>query len=807
MPSKISSRLLSGAAALALSGGLMLFAAPASAQSSQAGSPAAAPPPNASASPADAAVGEVVVTAQFRAQNLQNTPIAITAVQAQTLEARGQTSITDLTEFTPSVNLSQSPAIQANAITAFIRGVGQQQGGFAFEPGVGIYIDDIYYGTTFGAVMDLTDLDRVEVLRGPQGTLAGKNSLGGAIKLYSKLPDGAGGGYLEGTYGSYSRMDLRGSADFTLADGLYARVSGVEEHRNGFVTELDYGCTHPGSGVPAMRASNNCVVGHEGGNDLIALRAALRYAPTGSPLEINLIADGSRDNAEPVPAVLRYANNPSVRSYVPGNPLAGVPYDSRFITPAGSYTNYASPNESGNFTTVFGIPLQVPPGTYPDALQNDVNSWGVSGTIAYRLADNLSLKSITGYRKAWGTTINDPDVSPLDLLKEGLTNTHKQFTEELRLTGTVGKLADFTVGGFYYKANDLQQYRVTIPIYVYDFLTDDPVNNRSAAAFAHLEVHVTDRLNLIGGIRYTNDEKTYTFHRTNTDGSQISGAFFAPNFLVAGLDGLSATYKGDRVDYRAGANYRWSDALMTYAQVATGYKGGGINPQPFVADQVQPFGPETLTSYEAGFKADLLSRRLRLNGAAFLSNYKNVQETVYFCPNSTSTACGEPVNAADVRTKGFELEGALRPLAGLSIDASVAYLDSYYTRIINPYSGITAAMTPPFASKWQASAGIQYVIGLNGHGRITPRVDWSYLSSFYYQAVNTAYNLIPSRSLFNARLSYESENGDWMISGSVTNLGDKYYFVGAAEAIASFGDATGVLGRPREWALTVRRKF
>lgn len=791
-----SSRLFHGAAAVALAAGLGLGAQSAYAE--------AAP---AARADQGSSVGEVVVTAQFRRQNLQNTPIAITAVQAATLEARGQTNIVDLTNFAPNVNLSVSPGIQANAITAFIRGVGQQQGGFAFEPGVGIYIDDVYYGTTFGAVMDLTDLDRVEVLRGPQGTLAGKNSLGGAIKLYSKAPDGAGGGFLEGTYGSYQRMDLRGSADFTIADGLYARVSGVEEHRNGFMTELDYGCVNPSSGVPAARSSDNCVTGHEGGGDLIALRAALRYAPAGSPLEINLIVDGSRDNAELAPTKMLYGNNPAVRSYVAGNPFAGVPYDSRFITAPGSYTNYSSPNVGGNFTTLFGTPYQVTPDTFTDPFQNNVDAWGVSGTIDYKLADNLSLKSVTAYRKAWGTTVNDPDGSPLDLLKERLTNTHKQFTEELRLTGNVGKLADFTVGGFYYKANDLQQYRITIPIYLYDFLTDDPISNRSAAAFAHLEIHATDRLNFVGGIRYTNDEKTYTFHRLNVDGSQISGIPLTTNFLVAGLDGLSAAYKGDRVDYRLGANYRLNDALMVYAQVATGYKGGGVNPQPFVADQVVPFGPETLTSYEAGFKADLFDRMFRLNGAAFLSNYKNVQETVYYCPTSASTGCAQPVNAADVRTKGFELEGQLRPILGFTVDGSLAYLDSYYTKIIDPFSLITIGMTPPFASKWQASAGVEYAFDLEGKGRIIPRLDWSYLSSFYYQAVNSAYNHIPGRSLFNARLSYRSQNGEWMVSGSVTNLANKFYYVGAAEAIASFGDATGVVGHPREFAITVRRNF
>src|SRR5690606_4250379 len=237
---------------------------------------------------AQAGADEIIVTAQFRTQRLQDTPIAITAVSGDLLEARSQTSIVDIGNFAPNVNLSQAAAIQGNAISAFIRGIGQEDASFALEPGVGIYIDDIYYGTTFGAVMDLTDLDRVEVLRGPQGTLAGKNSLGGAIKLFSRKPDGSDDGYVEATYGAYDRVELRGSAGFTVADGLYARFSGVASRRDGFFKELDYGCVNPGDGIPATTTDKDCVIGRAGGHELFGLRGAIRYAPAGSPIEINV---------------------------------------------------------------------------------------------------------------------------------------------------------------------------------------------------------------------------------------------------------------------------------------------------------------------------------------------------------------------------------------------------------------------------------------------------------------------------------------------------------------------------------------
>ncbi|MGX7895940.1 TonB-dependent receptor [Tsuneonella sp. HG222] len=760
----------------------------------------------------DAAEGEIVVTAQFREQRLQDTPIAITAITGETLAARGQTSVADLGASAPNVNLSEASGIQGNAISAFIRGIGQEAASFALEPGVGIYIDDIYYGTTFGAVMDLTDLQRVEILRGPQGTLAGKNSLGGAIKLFSMRPDDNSGGFVEATYGSFDRMDARASANFTVAEDLFARFSAVANHRDGYFKNLDYGCVNPGGGIPADHPSDDCVIGKEGGKDLLALRGALRYAPSGSPLEINIVADVSRDDSGVVPAKLAAAANPSVRSYVAADPFAGVPFDNRFLTGPKDYTNYADGSAAGNYTTLFGFPYQVAPGVFTDEQQNSANAWGVAGTIEYALSDALQLISITGYREAEGVTVADVDGSPLNIIKIRMDHSHRQFTQELRLTGSVNDLVDYTVGGFFYDANDREQFRVQIPTFLYDFLTNDPATNRSVAGFAHVEVHPMPDLTLIGGLRYTDDKKTYSFSRHNPDGTPVGtivppGSPLPLNFLVIGLDGLSSTFAGDRLDYRAGANYRFSDGFMAYAQVSTGYKGGGVNPQPFVPDQVAPFDPETLTTYEVGFKSDFLDRRVRLNAAVFRSYYDNIQRVVYFCPDSASTACGQTKNVADARYTGVELETVLRPIDGLTIEGSLAYLDAEYTDIIDVNSLVTLDMRPPFASEWQASASVQYQIDLNSSGTITPRADWSYLSDFYYQAVISPYALIPGRNLFNARITYETEDGNWSVSASATNLTDEYYYTAAADNLASLGNASVFVGRPREFALTVTRRF
>ena len=246
---------------------------------------------------------EIVVTAQFREQNLQDTPIAITAVTAEMLELRSQNNIYQVAAQAPNVSLAPQGQGNGSGIIAFIRGVGQTDYNFALEPGVGLYIDDVYYSTLTGSLVDLTDLERVEVLRGPQGTLAGRNSIGGAVKLFSRKPSGEGGS-VSLTYGKFNRIDARGMADFALAeDKLFMRVAGVSKNRDGFVDRLDYACSHPGSGLPATRLSDGCKLGTLGGQSYNAGRVSLRWLASEN-VEVNLIGDLTNDSSEAGPEVL-----------------------------------------------------------------------------------------------------------------------------------------------------------------------------------------------------------------------------------------------------------------------------------------------------------------------------------------------------------------------------------------------------------------------------------------------------------------------------------------------------------------------
>jgi len=201
---------------------------------------------------------EIVVTAQFRQQNLQDTPLAITAVTAELMEARSQTNISEITNQAPSVTLKQQSAMFGPAIAAYIRGVGAADFNPALEPGVGIYVDDVYIATLTGSLLDLLDLDRVEILRGPQGTLAGRNSIGGSVKLFSQKPSADTSGSFQATYGSRNRVDLRGTANFALTDNLFMRISGVDKKQEGYVERRDYGCAFPNNpyGIVPQRSSS-----------------------------------------------------------------------------------------------------------------------------------------------------------------------------------------------------------------------------------------------------------------------------------------------------------------------------------------------------------------------------------------------------------------------------------------------------------------------------------------------------------------------------------------------------------------------
>lgn len=740
---------------------------------------------------------EIVVTAQFRQQTQQSTPIAITALTGQMLEARNQSNVIDAATRVPSVTLTQAGSTFGNTATASIRGVGQYDSSFALEPGVGMYVDDVYYGALFGSAFDLLDLSRVEVLRGPQGTLAGKNSIGGAIKLFSQPPEGSGEGYVEAAYGSRNRVNLKAGIDLPLVqDKLFARASVSYKRADGYLTNYDYGCLNPGSGVPAYASGGDCVTGHEGGQDLRSGRFALRWVASPN-IEDTLSFSVSDDRSEGPATKLIYANNPAITAN-------GVPYDSRFLTGAHSYSSYASY-------------VGTPPGAAPFTVSRRSTALvrSVSNNFSAKLG-GVALTSITAYAHSQGSNGSDNDASPLDVQVSYNTKKYDQFTQELRLSGAAfSDRLDWTVGGFYYRATSESGGHLDLNSAGLNFLVQDPSVSVSKAVFAHGIVKVTDDLKLIAGVRYNDDSKDYTFNRLNPDGSVPSCAVFfpgcTPNYALIGMVNQTGRYKGDHVDYRLGLQMQWTPTIMTYAQVSTGYKEGGINPRPFFTSQITTFDSEELTAYEAGIKSDLLDRRLRINLSAYHNVYDNIQLTLLACDAFSpfpGAPCAMPVNGGNAEIDGVELETEIHPIAGLTIDGSASALQFKYTEL-SPGTGITSGMIAPYTPKVKFSAGIQYAVDLGEHGVITPRLDWTYQGDMYTSTVNEPTNKVSAYDLTNLSVAWEDKDGAWTVRLSVNNLFDKFYYVNNLDqhVQAQGGYIIGQPGAPRQALLTVRRRL
>ncbi|MBO9669020.1 MAG: TonB-dependent receptor [Sphingobium sp.] len=829
--------------------------------------PAPAASGDAAASTEEAAP-DIVVTAQFRETKLQDTPIAITAVNAALLEQRGQTNIAAVAAQAPNVSLRPQPQNGGSGLIAFIRGVGQVDFNYALDPGVGVYIDDVYIPTLSSSLLELIDLDRVEILRGPQGTLAGKNAIGGAIKLFSAKPKGDGSGQLRVGYGSYNEVTARGMMDFSITDKLAVRVSGMARGRDGYVAMLDYGQTHPNSNVPITnsRGSGNSDYATMGGQNIAAGRVALRWTPD-EKLEINISGDYTRERSEAIPTVLIAAgaicSAPACTNFNPASTGAssstskvngvttsipwlvgknGQPVNMNcMFVPAGKYGCDTGGNLLGwdprfvsysNFMDGMRASDTAPAKPYFALPITNFNGWGVHGNLTYSITDDVQFVYIGSYRAYNSKFGQDQDATPIPVAQLDNQLDHHAFTSEIRLNFKSGDFLEGTVGGFYLDQKGTYTARVDLN-YVnptIDFLHGpDTTPSTTKALFGTVTLHPTEAFSITGGVRFTKDKKDYTYFRRNPDGTIPNStgcppgppSANAPNCLLAGIYNITGSFAGDRWDWRIVGDYRFSDAFLAYASVSTGFKGGGVNPRPFVADQRLPFNPETLTTYEIGFKSDLFDRKVRLNGAAFFNKYNDIILAKAICTESVlQSPCLRPANIGKADVKGFELESTIRLVPGLTVNGSVSYLDFKYTSpAINGFlvSGTTSSGAPvqgavpangitPYTPKWTWSLGTQYD-QVTDLGTFSIRVDGSYQGKLYTNAENTNWGTIKGHFLADGQISWRDKKDDWKIGLEVKNIFNKYYFQTVSDVTTSLGLVTGVPALPRTWSLNVTRNF
>jgi iron complex outermembrane receptor protein len=780
---------------------------------------------------------EIVVTAQYRETKLQDTPIAITALTADMIEQQGATKLSDILTSAPSVVFRQQSAAFGESVTAFIRGFGQADFDPAFEPGVGLYIDDVYYPRLTGANFDLMDVERVEVLRGPQGTLEGRNSEGGAIRFVTRRPTGDESGYVSATYGTRNRLELRAGADFKLTDHLFARLAGTFADQDGYVNVYSYGCEFPASGVPAAGGGTKCQQYALGDTGYRAVRGSLRFNPS-DQLDMLLSADYIRDRHNNGAEVLLYGNQGNPNANTPN----GLPLDSRFL--CGKWCNYTTlGNAAGTFAAglippLNGIPM---PATAGQQL-NTFDAYDFSLNTDVGISDAVKLHSITGYHNWTNQFSIDGDLSPAQTQFGNNTLDHWFWSQELRLIMQFGKSVNATLGAYYsdekttyYTLQDIRYVSAglpvgicplptpTCPIFPLQFIGNDPVKTTSKAVFGTATWDVTDALSFTGGLRYTKDTKNYTFYRFNLDGTTVNP------FIGTGLSGNTATFDGSKTDYHGSVDYRFNPEVLAYASVSTGYKAGGIGPRPFNPAQAIGFGPEKLTSYELGLKTDLFDRHVRFNTAIFYNDFKDAQLVLLSCPQFGGPGpCALPQNAGDAKVKGVEVELTVTPVAGLQFDVSGSHL-VWDWKCVNP--AVVGGAAGPCSSdpavigqlgdtplgfiKDQWHAGAQFEFGLPSGSTLTPRFDVSYQGPQPGANLKPApgspsalYGQVAGFTVANAHLTWRNAKKDLETRLEVSNLTNRYYFYSKFDLTgAGAGTISGSPAPPLAWAVTVKKSF
>ncbi len=720
----------------------------------------------------DVYIEEIIVTAQRRERPLQDVPISITVFENSEIEALKLTNIAGVARYTPNLVWDQSFLGAGNFSAVFIRGIGQSASFFesSADPAVGVYLDGVYIGRAIGSVIGIHDVGQIEVLRGPQGTLFGRNTTGGAVTVKTLQPVPELSGWGEVTTGSDNRLDARGVLNVPISDTVLTRLSASSLNQDGYGSSLQSGAEF-------------------GDINTDSARAALLWLPS-DDLNVTLSYDRSRTRQDAPVSTLAFADADSMSltgAYnffvAPTNSVEGfgdgIPWDDRFLTPS-EFTNFAT----GQTLT-------------------DVDTEGLMATVEWHAGD-LTVKSITGYRSlesAWGS---DTDMSPLTIVESTVKTDQDQFSQEFTLQGASGHLA-WLAGAYYFDEDVSEEDSVLIipevaevpvdPVFgVPNPLFGAPLGNigpaasssaESVAAFFHLDYAASDRLSAFAGLRYTREEKTATDNSGLVANGQTSKSFenFAPT---------------------VGLQYFVDPGLQFYASASQGFKSGGFNTIVLLPrDDFQPFKPEEITAFELGFK--MMRERFSLAAATFLYDYEDIQFPVF------NDVAPEFRNAAEAEMKGAEVELVMAPTSAISIQAGISYLDAEYTRLdADDLAGLVAPISIdnelPNAPEWTVNLGIRWSTDVQ-LGRFTLRGDYSWRDDMYKDAINTPEVRQSAHGLLYAAAEFASNDARWTFTLFGDNLTDERYIASGGSNKPDFGLAYATYARPRTWGLSARYSF
>ena len=714
------------------------------------------------AAPADAASvvedqgnGDIVVTARRRAESVIDVPIAMSVVTGEQLTRTGAVDITALQDKTPNLTLQIARGSNSTLI-AFSRGVGQQDPLWGFEPGVGLYLDDVYVARPQGAVLDIFDVERVEVLRGPQGTLYGRNTIGGAIKYVTKRLGNDYAATARASYGSYNQFDLVGQVTVPIGDTLAIGGAIARYKRDGYGTNLTTGAD-------------------QYDKDVLAARVSAEWTPTDA-IFVRVAGDRTLDRSNP-----RH-----------GTRLVGNGNDPRYAPTGNVYDTRAGIGD-----------------------RNRVVAQGLSLTGEFQLSDLLTFKSISAYREGATNTVIDFDNTALPTLDVPAEYDDWQFTQELQLL-VQGERVQGVVGLYYLNADASGAFDTVVGGLNLTTLTSGDVKTKSYAAFGDVSFDVTDRLKVSAGLRYTKDDKTGTVFRRNYTG--IRSPRFGNANAVPGL--VRTDYTNDRgfdqFTPRVSIAYEPRKDLNLYASWGRGFKSGGFDMRGdavFTPTTVNGYEPEKITSYEVGMKGAFLDRTLFLNMAGYYSRYTDQQVTIQV-PNVAGGIASFVDNAGKADIYGLEIEGRMVPSRNFSAQVSFGYTNADYKEFLTFIGGGTTPVdvadqrvfqnTPEFtaAASFTASTDVA-----GGSLSVTPEV--TLRSDYALFEIPTPALDQDGYALVNASANWISGDGRYRLGMALRNLTDQRYRVGGYNFPgALFGNSIiGYYGPPRTATATFEVKF
>lgn len=743
----------------------------------------------------DSAIEDIVVTAQRREERLQTTPIAITALTGEALAERGVTNFNDVSRFAPNVDIS----LGGNGGGSFtsqvhIRGVGQDDFIITSDPGVGTYIDGVYFARAFGGLVDLLDVERVEILRGPQGTLFGKNTIGGALSVTTKKPGSDFEGAIQATTGRFNRVDVSGSLNIPISDTLATRFSLATKNRDGFARRAD------GSDM--------------GDEHFIGGRALVQWQPSAN-FDLLISADGTRYRQGASQAAIVELNPAAgpfqlwsllVRPRIPGQPAASV----------------------ANPTTPF---LSTATGTNI----SNLDSGGLSAILEWRASENLSVKSITAYRALSTQYGRDADNSPAPYIDDFHDVDQNQLSQEIQILGDAfDERLKFVVGANYFGENATDRSTVRIFSGLYGALESLPaaiipavpgvscsitpqfcfggrgnplnigldldidllndVDNTSYAAFGQATYALTDQLSLTAGARFTRDEKRYYLdHRRPVSNVPV----IAPTTVSDAWQNTS---------FRAGLDFKASDDIFLYASFSQGFKSGGFNGRPTNQGAIESYRPETVNSYEVGVKTDFWNGRGRFNLASFYNSYSDIQLTSFITvPGSGLTQVIE--NAGDAEIYGLEGEFEIRPATGLTITATAAWTENAFTKLGANVVTVNANSRLPKTPRWKSNLAATWTLPISNGVSAYIGGDWTYSSGLFNDVNNTVSLSQGKLHLFNLRAGVRLAEDKLELSIFGRNVTDQRYIVAGVQSLGTTGGAEANFARPREWGASLSYRF